>query len=200
MEATGQRIGMPMFGVIAAALLALTSAGGLGAWISGTARLPFAMGLGHYLPGRLGAIHPRYGTPHIALLVQATATSIVLLAAICGSTIHEAYLLLIDMTAALSCAVWIYIFASLPVLRRKAVGADSETNIAMIPGGPRTGWFVAWIGVLATTFATIVSLIPPEGSAHPTLFLLKGAGGCILVFAIGYLICRRGRSRSPKAP
>jgi hypothetical protein len=57
MEATGQRIGMPMFGVIAAALLALTSAGGLGAWISGTARLPFAMGLGP-LPARATRRHP----------------------------------------------------------------------------------------------------------------------------------------------
>ena len=197
MEATGTRIGMPMFGPIAAALLALTSAGGLGAWITGTARLPFVMGLGHYLPGRLGAIHPRYGTPHVALLVQATATSVVLLAAISGSTVHEAYLLLIDMTAALSCAVWVYIFAALPVLRRRGVGDNEE--VAPIPGGPRVGWMVAWLGVLATTFATVVSLIPPAGSAHPTLFLIKGAGGCVLVFAVGLLICHRGRARMLQA-
>ena len=193
MEATGQRIGMPMFGMIAAALLAITSAGGLGAWITGTARLPFVMGLGHYLPGKLGAIHPRHGTPHVALLVQAAATSVVLLAAISGSTVHEAYLLLIDMTAALSCAVWVYMFAALPVLRRRGVGEREE--VALIPGGPRVGWLVAWVGVLATTFATVVSLIPPEGSAHPLLFLIKGAGGCILVFALGLLICHRGRAR-----
>ena len=60
-------------------LLAITSAGGLGAWITGTARLPFVLGLGHYLPERLGAIHPRYGSPHVALLVQAVAASLVLL-------------------------------------------------------------------------------------------------------------------------
>jgi len=193
MEATGERIGMPMFGPVAAALLALTSAGGLGAWVTGTARLPFVMGLGHYLPGRLGAIHSRHGTPHVALLVQAAATSVVLLAAISGSTVHEAYLLLIDMTAALSCAVWVYIFAALPVLRRRGVGDREE--VALIPGGPRVGWMVAWLGVLATTFATVVSLIPPEGSAHPTLFLIKGAGGCVLVFAVGLAVCHRGRAR-----
>jgi amino acid transporter len=197
MEATGARIGMPMFGMVAAALLALTSAGGLGAWITGTARLPFVMGLGHYLPGRLGAIHPRHGTPHVALLVQAAATSVVLLAAISGSTVHEAYLLLIDMTAALSCAVWVYIFAALPVLRRRGVGNREE--VTPIPGGPRFGALVAWLGVLATTFATVVSLIPPEGSAHPTLFLIKGAGGCILVFAVGLAICHRGRARMLQA-
>ncbi|MDE2221259.1 MAG: amino acid permease, partial [Gammaproteobacteria bacterium] len=165
MEATGQRIGMPSFGMVAAALLAITSAGGLGAWITGTARLPFVMGLGHYLPGKLGAIHPRHGTPHVALLVQAAATSVVLLGAISGSTVHEAYLLLIDMTAALSCAVWVYTFAALPVLRRRGIG--ERADVALIPGGTRVGWLVAWIGVLATTFATVVSLIPPEGSAHP---------------------------------
>ena len=117
----------------------------------------------------------------------------VLLAAISGSTVHEAYLLLIDMTAALSCAVWVYIFAALPVLRRRGVGEREE--VALIPGGPRVGWMVAWLGVLATTFATVVSLIPPEGSAHPTLFLIKGAGGCVLVFAVGLAVCHRGRAR-----
>ena len=194
MEATGQRIGMPYFGVVAAALLTLTSAGGLGAWITGTARLPFVMGLGHYLPGRLGAIHPRYGTPHVALLVQAAATSVVLLGAISGATIHEAYLLLIDMTAALSCAVWVYIFAALPVLRRRAAGANE--GVTLVPGGPAVGWLIAGLGVAATTFATVVSLIPPTGSAHPTLFLIKGAGGCMLVFVVGLLICVRGQARA----
>ncbi|MDE2252257.1 MAG: amino acid permease [Gammaproteobacteria bacterium] len=197
MEATGQRIGMPSFGMVAAALLAITSAGGLGAWITGTARLPFVMGLGHYLPGKLGAIHPRHGTPHVALLVQAAATSVVLLGAISGSTVHEAYLLLIDMTAALSCAVWVYTFAALPVLRRRGIG--ERADVALIPGGTRVGWLVAWIGVLATTFATVVSLIPPEGSAHPMLFVIKGAGGCVLVFAVGLLICHRGRTRTLNA-
>lgn len=197
MEAIGARIGMPSFGLVAAALLTLTSAGGLGAWITGTARLPFVMGLGHYLPGRLGSIHPRYGTPHVALLVQAAATSVVLLGAISGSTIHEAYVLLIDMTAALSCAVWVYIFAALPVLRRRAAGADE--GVVLVPGGPGVGWLIAGMGMVATTFATIVSLIPPAGSANPTLFIIKGAGGCVLVFVVGLLICVRGQARTLSA-
>ena len=117
----------------------------------------------------------------------------VLLGAISGATIHEAYLLLIDMTAALSCAVWVYIFAALPVLRRRAAGADE--GVTLVPGGPVVGWLIAGLGVAATTFATVVSLIPPTGSAHPTLFLIKGAGGCMLVFVVGLLICVRGQAR-----
>jgi hypothetical protein len=89
--------------------------------------------------------------------------------------------------------VWVYIFAALPVLRRRGIGDRAE--VALIPGGPRVGVLVAWLGIVATAFATVVSLIPPAGSARPALFLIKGVGGCALVFALGLLICRRARAR-----
>jgi amino acid transporter len=193
MEAIGQRGGIPMFGVISAVLLTLTAAGGLGAWVTGTARLPFVMGLGHYLPQRLGAIHPKYGSPHVALLVQASAVSLVLLAAISGSTIHEAFQLLNDMTAALSCAVWVYIFASLLVLRSRAAGQND--GIALIPGGFVVCALVAMLGAGVSAFATVVAMIPPTASADPALFLVKGIGGCALIFAVGIVICRRASRR-----
>lgn len=198
MAAIGQRGGIPYFGGVAAALITITSVGGLGAWITGTARLPFVIGLGHYLPERLGAIHPKYGSPYVALLVQAVAISLVLLATISGSTIHEAYILLIDMTVALNCAVWVYIFAALPVLRRRAAGRNE--GVALIPGGPLAAIVVPGLGAAAAAFATVVSMIPPTGSANPTLFLVKGIGGCALVFAVGILLCRQGRRRMLRFP
>jgi amino acid transporter len=193
MEAIGQRGGIPMFGVISAVLLTLGAAGGLGAWVTGTARLPFVMGLGHYLPERLGAIHPKYGSPHVALLVQAGAVSLVLLAAISGSTIHEAFQLLNDMTAALNCAVWVYIFTSLLVLRLRAAG--NNEGIALIPGGFAVCALVAVIGAGVSAFATVVAMIPPTASANPALFLVKGIGGCLLIFAVGIVLCRQASRR-----
>lgn len=194
MEAIGQRVGIPLFGAVAAVLLTLATAGGLGAWVTGTARLPFVMGLGHYLPERLGAIHPKYGTPYVALLVQAGAVSLVLLASISGATIHEAFQLLNDMTAALNCAVWVYIFASLLMLRSRAAGKND--GIALIPGGPVACALVAVVGAGVSAFATIVAMIPPTGSAGPGIFLVKGIGGCALVFAVGIVISWRGRKRA----
>ena len=193
MEAIGQRGAIPWFGVVSAGLLTLTAAGGLGAWVTGTARLPFVMGLGHYLPERLGAIHPKYGSPHVALLVQAGAVSLVLLAAISGSTIREAFQLLNDMTAALNCVVWVYIFASLLVLRSRSAGRNE--GIALIPGGFAVCALVAVLGASVSAFATVVAMIPPTGSADPALFLIKGIGGCALIFAIGIVICRQARRR-----
>lgn len=193
MSAIGQRSGISAFGTFAAVLIALTGVGGLGAWLTGTGRLPFVLGLGHYLPKQLGAVHPRYGSPHVALLWQAVAISIVLLAAISGSTIHEAYILLIDMTVALNCAVWVYIFAALPVLRRRAAGANS--GIALMPGGTLASYLIPGLGAVAAAFATVVSMIPPKSSANPALFLVKGIGGCVLVFAVGLVLYRVGRRR-----
>lgn len=193
MEAIGARGGLPWFGAIGAVLLALAATGGLGAWVSGTARLPFVMGLGHYLPERLGAVHPKYGSPHVALLVQAGAVSLVLLAAISGSTIHEAFQLLNDMTAALNCAVWVYIFASLLVLRSRAAGQNE--GIALIPGGFAVCALVAVLGASVSAVATVVAMIPPAASANPALFLVKGIGGCALIFGVGLVLCRRAQRR-----
>ncbi len=141
----------------------------------------------------LGAIHPKYGSPHVALLVQAGAVSLVLLAAISGSTIHEAFQLLNDMTAALNCVVWVYIFASLLVLRARAAGKND--GIALIPGGFAVCALVAVLGASVSAFATVVAMIPPEASANPALFLVKGIGGCALIFAIGFVLCRRAQRR-----
>lgn len=193
LHAIGARAGMPFFGVLTAALLTIGSVGALGGWITGSARLPFVVGLGHYLPARFAAIHPKYGTPHVALLAQAAATTVVLVAAISGSAIHEAYLLLIDMTVALVCVVWLYIFISLPVLRRRAGGRDE--GVTQVPGGPVVCWLVAGLGAAATIFAGVVCLIPPPGSAHPGLFLLKGIGGCILILVAGVVLYAQGSKR-----
>jgi amino acid transporter len=197
LRAIGARAGMPFFGVLTAALLTVGTIGALGGWITGSARLPFVVGLGHYLPERFAAIHPKYGTPHVALLAQAVATTVVLLGAISGSAIHEAYLLLIDMTVALVSVVWLYIFNSLPLLRRRAGGHNE--GIRLMPGGSVLCWLVAGLGAAAVAFAGIVSLIPPPGSPHPGLFLLKGVGGCILILVVGFVMYTRGSKRNAGA-
>ena len=197
LRAIGARADMPSSGVLTAALLTAGSIGALGGWITGSARLPFVVGLGHYRPERFAAIHPKYGTPHVALLAQAPATTVVVLAAISSSAIHEAYLLLIDMTVALVSIVWLFIFISLPVLRRRAAGRND--GVTLIPGGPVVCWLVAGVGAAATLFAGVVCLIRPPGSAHPGLFVLKGVGGCVVSPAAGVALYAQGSRRKAGA-
>src|SRR2546430_5858147 len=77
-----QRIGAPWLAPVAAViaiLLALGNLGGVGAWLAGSARLPFVAGLDGALPPAFGRIHPRWHTPHVGLLIQgAIATAFVI--------------------------------------------------------------------------------------------------------------------------
>lgn len=145
LAAVGARLGVPAFGSITAGLIALASCGGISAWITGTARLPFVFGVDHYLPKPFAALHPQFGTPYVALLTQGVLTTIILLAALSGSTIHEAYIVLIDITIILTFMPLFYIFAALPTLRGRTAG--SNAGMTFIPGGTVVCWLVSGSGL-----------------------------------------------------
>ncbi|MFZ0872052.1 MAG: APC family permease [Rhodanobacter sp.] len=191
LAAIGDRIGLPLFGPLTAGLLALSQLGTLGAWITGTARLPFVVGVDRYLPEPLAALHPKYGTPYVALLTQSTVVTIVLLAALSSATIHETYSILIDMTVILGLLPLLYIFASLPMLRRR--NAVDSKCITVIPGGAVGCWLVSGLGFSTTLLAIVTSMLPPEHSGHPGLFFLKVVGGSCLIIAIGLMFYAHGR-------
>jgi amino acid transporter len=197
LAALSERLGMPAFGPLASGLVALGSLGGLGAWITGTARLPFVVGVDRYLPKPLSALHPKYATPYIALLTQASITTLILLAAVSGTTIHEAFLLLIDMTLILSFLPLLYIFTALPLLRHRAAGKNDGINL--IPGGSIGCWLVSALGFATTLLAIVTSIVPPDTSANRGLFLIKVGGGCVLIIGIGLAFYACGRYRRDPA-
>ena len=57
---TALRIGM--FGVLAALLVSVGNAGGVGSTVAGIARVPFVVGIDRYLPAAFGKIHRRWKT------------------------------------------------------------------------------------------------------------------------------------------
>lgn len=190
LASVGDRLGLAWFGVAAAVLLTLSQLGGLGAWITGTARLPFVVGIDRYLPKPMAKLHPQHATPHVALLIQAAIVSVVLLGALSGSTIHQSYLILIDMTQILTFIPLLYIFASLPVLRRGRIGEGD--GVIKVPGGAAGCWLVCGAGFAVTLLALVTSLAPPTHDQHPALFFLKVGGGCALLLGIGMVFYLRG--------
>src|SRR5580658_4364008 len=96
-----------------AVLMAASIAGSTSAWVSGSARILFVCGLDRYLPKALGKIHPRYHSPHVALIMFGfLATSIIAMSFI-GASVQEAYLTLLDLAVALQMISYIYLFLSL---------------------------------------------------------------------------------------
>jgi len=189
--AVAARDGIPSFGSVAAALLTMAELGILGAWVGGTARLPFLFGLYRYLPKALGAVHPTFGSPYIALITQGALATVILLAAISGSTIREAYFVLIDMVLILSLLPILYMFAALPVLRLRAI--ENHAGVRLIPGGPIVCCIVSGSGFAVTLTAILIGMVPPIDSADRGIFALKVIGGCALLLGAGLAFYFRGR-------
>ena len=83
---------------ILAALVTLNALGGVGAWFAATARLPFVAGLDRYLPTAFGELHPRWRTPHVALLVQAAVSGVFIVLGQAGTSVRGAYEVLVSMS------------------------------------------------------------------------------------------------------
>jgi amino acid transporter len=108
-----------------AVLMAASIAGSTSAWVSGSARILFVCGLDRYLPKALGKVHPRYHSPHIALIMFGfLATSIIAMSFI-GASVQEAYLTLLDLAVALQMISYMYLFLS---LLKRAFSRSSEAR------------------------------------------------------------------------
>jgi len=191
-EAAGGTLGAPWLGPLMGALVIAGLTGQLGAWVSGMARLPFVIGIDRRLPAAFGRIHPRWGTPHVALLVQAGAATVLLLVAQVGETARGAYLLLVDLTVAATLIPYVYLFLALLRLRRDPE-RGSDPGQVLIPGG-RAGLIAAGIAGAAVSLLAIgLSLVPPHGVRSVWWFELKTVGGTLLALGVGAVFYFRSR-------
>src|ERR1700688_792433 len=85
-------------GILAAILVTVGNAGGVGSTVAGIARVPFVVGIDRYLPAAFGKIHPRWKTPYVSILVQAGVSGAVLLLSQVNETMRGAYQVLVDIT------------------------------------------------------------------------------------------------------
>src|SRR3954466_5377415 len=69
---------------VVALLLALARIGGVGAWLVGSSRVAFVVGLDRYFPAAFSRIHPRWRTPYVAILVQGVIAGIFMLLSVVG--------------------------------------------------------------------------------------------------------------------
>ncbi|HSV62130.1 MAG TPA: APC family permease, partial [Chthoniobacterales bacterium] len=85
---------------VIALLLTVARIGGVGAWLVGSSRVAFVVGLDRYFPEAFSRIHPRWRTPHVAILVQGIIAVFFLLLSVLGkgTTVETAFLILIDMS------------------------------------------------------------------------------------------------------
>jgi amino acid transporter len=186
------KIGLPVASNVVAFLILLGGLGGAGAWLIGTARILFVAGLDRYMPPALGKVHPSWKTPYLAILIQGILSTVFIIMSFAGSTVQEAYMILLDMVIVIYFIPYLYIFASLIALRRKGIEAKKAI---LIPGGKAGAYITAITGFIATTIAIITALIPSEAVKVIWIYEIKVLGGCLGFILVGAFIYQLSKRR-----
>jgi amino acid transporter len=185
-QALSDRLAMPGLWIAApltAVLLAIGNLGGVGAWLAGSARLPFAAGVDRALPPAFARLHPRWQTPYVSLLLMGVLASVFIVASLANSTVKSAYLLLTQTTLILFFIPYLYIFAAYLRLRRRRTAGTLVTGV---------------LGLAAVAFSIVLGFVVPGDEAHPGVYRLKVVGGVVLFMGIGFWLSRRS-VRGPTA-
>jgi amino acid transporter len=190
-DRAGRAFGLPAGGLIAAVFLTLTNVGSVGAWLAASARLPFVAGLDRHLPPAFARLHPRWGTPVLALVVQAAGSALFIVLGQAGTTVKGAYDAMVGMAVIIYFIPYLLMFAALIRLQREPAGPE----VRRVPGGAPMAVFLALLGLATTAISIVLALLPPAGDPAPALAVLKVAGSSLVIVAIGAALYLRGRAR-----
>lgn len=146
------RVGLTGLGALTGVLLTVNALAATASWTAGAARVPFAAGVDSAMPRWFAKLHPRYRTPHVALVVQSLAASALFLGSVfftvAGRTtsIQEAYDILVNLTILIYFLPYLYLFAA---------------QLRLLGDGPR---WAAVVGFAATAVSLGLTFVPPPGA------------------------------------
>ena len=193
---SAEHVGWFGVGPVAALLITISNLGALGAWLAVSARLPFVAGIDRYLPAAFARVHPKWGTPYVALLVQAAVGIIFIFIGQVGTSVYGAYEVLVSMGIITYFIPYLFVFASLIRLQHE----PSAPGVMHIPGGRRAAIALGMLG-FATTLVTIAcSVMPADDEPHKILAVVKIVGLTAVLLAIGVFMFRWGRSHAARNP
>jgi amino acid transporter len=184
-------LGVAFLGIVAALLVSLGNAGGVGSTVAGIARVPFIVGIDRYLPAAFGKIHPKWRTPYISILVQAILSGTVLLVSQVNETMRGAYQVLVDITIIIYFIPFLYMFAAVIKLANRPDRATNSHGV-LIPGGKFGVWLAAGMGFVVVLAAIAISAVPPGDSANKILFEFKLVVGAVGATVLGLILYWRG--------
>ncbi len=178
-------------GILAALLVTVGNAGGIGSTVAGIARVPFVVGIDRYLPKAFGKIHPRWRTPYISIIVQAVLSCIILLLAQIQATATTAYQVVVDAAVILYFVPFLYMYAAAIKLAYRKDRRSSE-HVVLIPGGTAGAWIAGGLGFSVTLLGIALSFIPPGEATSKFSFLAKVIGGTVGTILVGLALYWRG--------
>ncbi len=191
-EAMSRRVGAGWLSPVVAALVTVNALGAVGGWFAATARLPFVAGLDRYLPAAFGALHPRWRTPWVALLVQAAIAALFVWLGQAGTSVGGAYEVLVSMGIIAYFVPFLFMFAAMIRLQREPAGPD----VMRVPGGTPAAIALASLGFLITSLSIVLACVPSADEPNKALAVTKIVGSSALLIGLGVVVYWLGRRRA----
>ena len=160
-----------------AIVMAVSLAGGLAAWYAGSTRIPFVAGFNNALPAALGRVHPRWGSPHVALLTQGALTIGFIAVMMWGSSVREGYQVLLKSSVITTLIPFSYMFAGL-------IRLDGE------PAWKRAAGV---LGLLVSVAGMIAAFVPGNDVTNVGWYEAKLLAGSAMPLAVGLVLFVRAR-------
>jgi glutamate:GABA antiporter len=205
-DLTTGRLGLAGMGALTGLLLVVGSIGGTSSWVAGSARVPFAAGVDAVLPRPFARLHERYRTPHVALIVQGLAATLLFLLSVFLSvgggetTVQESYDIMVNLTILVYFVPYLYLFAAWVRLRRteSPSAIEEEGRGITLPGGVATVLLVAGCGFAATMIAIALVFVPPPDTENVLNYEANLIGQSLLLFVVGFAFYAAARRRAAR--
>jgi len=191
-QRAAQQLQLAWLTPLAAILLTMACIGSVGAWLGAVARIPFVAGIDAFLPESFARLHPRYGSPTVAIVTQSAIAAAFAFLGQAGTTVKGAYDVLISMMVVAVMLPFIPLFASAIALS----GGPPVPGELAIPGGRPTVVIIALIGLATTLGSIALAFVPVPDDAHPLLTVFKVAGMTAALLATGGAVYGSGRRRA----
>ncbi|HUE43073.1 MAG TPA: APC family permease [Candidatus Sulfotelmatobacter sp.] len=184
-------MGVGFLGIVAAMLVTVGNAGGVGSTVAGIARVPFIVGIDRYLPPFFGKIHPKWRTPWVSILVQAAISGVVLLISQVSESVRGAYDGLVSITIIIYFIPFLYMFAAVIKLVNRP-DRTANPHAVLIPGGKIGVWLTAGIGFLIVLASMVIAAVPPGDSSNKFVFVVKVVVATVVAILFGLVLYWRG--------
>jgi amino acid transporter len=186
-----QRFGMSWLVPVGAVCVTITCLSSVCAWLGAVARIPFAAGIDHYLPKSFAYLHPRYGSPVVAILMQAVIAALFAVLGQAGTSVKGAYDVLVSMTVIGVMVPFLGLFGA----AIKLSGGPPREGASRIPGGRWVLVTLALVGLATTLGSIVLAFVPAADDATPALTMVKVAGlNALLLGCGGFLYWAGSRS------
>ena len=152
--------------------------GSAAAWLAGAAGVPFVAGLTSALPEALGRVHPTYKSPYVALTVAAICCAVFTGLSFVGSSVNEAYQVLLKSAVIIQMIPFTYLFLTL----------------ASTPGIASWARSAGMLGFVTTCIGLLVAFLPTADVDSVVTFELKLLAGVVAPVGLGWFLHRRSSS------